>query len=68
MEMLSNLAVVTPVNQWPGNNRECGSLALKRGRQIFLKRADLFIFGEKSSINWNESRDRALLTKVGRTL
>lgn len=55
METLSNLAVVTPVNQWPGNNWECGSLALKRGQQIFLKRADLFVFGEKSSINWNES-------------
>lgn len=39
-EMLSNLALVTLVNQWPGYNRQCGSLALmKRGRQVFLNRA-----------------------------
>lgn len=65
-ELLSNLAPVTPVNQWPGYDWLCGSLALEGGRQIFLKRA-VFMFGEGSSMSWSESPAHVLLTKALRT-
>lgn len=50
MATLSNLAMVAPINQWPGYNRRCGSLALKRGQQISLKGADCLYLGKKDPL------------------
>lgn len=50
MATLSNLAMVTPINQWLGCNRRCGSLALKRGQQISLKGADCLYLGKKDPL------------------